>query len=341
MFDLVHIGDYKTGTTWLQKHAFQQHPEIICADNPAVYPEIAKLFYELVLVRDLDFEPKIMRERFLNEVGKIDRSGKRLVVSRESLFGNFLSGENSRRIAERMFQVFGPIKILLVIREQFSMLASIYSQYVKIGGSLSLRDFIWDPFVSKDLIARLQYEKVIRAYVDIFGPENISIRLFEDMKGDNDSFLNYVYTLSGCENTNFTPGVNGRTNPSLTTAGAVVQRILNRFVRTQVNPNASMLPFDKIIASLLPLSKKESLLDSARIQLPDARVDQVPEAYLVYAVNMGMNLKLSVLCEKIQFGRKIEVPFDLREQLTAEFIPGNRILLETYGLSLNKHGWVL
>jgi hypothetical protein len=266
MIDAIHIGDYKTGTSWLQLHAFQQHPELVYLDWPVTHPEVAQLFYELTGARDLDFDPIGLRDRFQEQIDSIDRNGKKLIVSREALSGEFVSGEHAKRIAERLYQVFGKTRILLVIREQFSMLASIYSQYVKIGGTLSLRDFVQDPLISNLLVRRLQYEKQINAYVELFGIENVHVKLYEESRRDKERFLREILQFFGCKDVDFKPVESGLTNPSLTVTGAAIQRVLNRFVRTHTNPSANILPLDKLLALLLSPAQKERLLKSAAVQ---------------------------------------------------------------------------
>ena len=341
MIDAIHIGDYKTGTSWLQQYAFQQHPELVYVDWPSTYPKIAQLFYELTGARDLDFDAVSLSDRFKVELDKIDRTGKKLIVSRESLCGEFVSGEHAKRIAERLFQVFGPTKILLVIREQLSMLASIYSQHVKIGGTLSLRDFIWDPIEAKNLINRLSYEKQIQAYIEIFGAENVSVKLFDELQHDKAGFLQSIFSFIGCRDVNFLPNEPGSNNPSLTTVGIACQRLLNRFARTHNNPSALVFPLDKLIALFLTNHQKNRLLSSAMIQLPWASVQENPEPYLLYAINMALNQKFSDCCELIRIGEKIEIPVDMRDSLRAAFVPGNQILVNQYGLNLQKYGWAL
>ena len=341
MIDAIHIGDYKTGTSWLQLHAFQQHPELVYLDWPVTHPEIAGLFYELTGARDLDFDPIGLRARFQEQIDCIDRNGKKLIVSREALSGEFVSGDHAKRIAERLYQVFGKTRILLVIREQFSMLVSIYSQYVKIGGTLSLRDFVQDPLISNQLIRRLQYEKQINAYVELFGVENVHVKLYEESRRDKANFLREILSFFGCRDVDFKPEESGLTNPSLTSIGAAIQRVLNRFIRTHTNPSANVLPLDKLLALLLSPAKKESLLRSAAVQLPGAAVFENPEPYLLYSINMALNLRLSEWCEKIRIGGKLQIPADIRERLTPAFKQGNQRLLSQYGLNLGKCGWVL
>lgn len=341
LVDLIHIGDYKTGTTWLQMHAFQQHPELVYVDWPRKYPEIARLFYELVDSRDLDFNPQSLRERFRNELERIDRKGKKLIVSRESLCGMFISGENGERIAERLYRVFGPVKILLVIREQFSMLGSIYSQYLKIGGTLSISDFVFDPLDARNLISRLRYDKLIQAYRDIFGEENVSVMLFEELQQNKASFLSKVLTHIGCHNTGFTPNEHGPSNPSLTKLGAVFQRMCNRLLRTHTNPSKSLVPIDKLVSIFLTSQQKNKLLRIAEVQLPEVDIRVSPQQYLLYAINLSLNLRISMLCEKVRIGGKIEIPKEIINKLQPVFKESNRTLVDRYGLELKKYGWPL
>lgn len=341
MIDAIHVGDYKTGTTWLQQQVFKQHPELIYIDCPRTYPEIARLFYELVDARDLDFDSNSLRERIKVQINKIDRTGKKLIVSREVLSGEFISGEHAKRNAERLYQVFGPTKILYVIREQFSMLASIYSQYVKMGGTLSINDFIWDPLIAKNLINRLLYEKQIQAYVEIFGADNVLVKVYEEMRRDKALFLNGMYSFMGCGDTDYYPVEEKYANPSLTTVGVAFQRILNCLVRTKMHSGAKILPFDKIVAFFLTSNQKAILLRMAMIQLPEAPVTDRPKPYLFYAINMGLNHILSKWCENIRIGGKIKIPAEVHDYLKPIFMYENQKLIRVYGLNLENYGWVL
>lgn len=339
--DVIHIGDYKTGSSWLQQEVFLRHPEIVYLDWPAKNPGIAKLFYELLGARDLDFDATDLVRRFNLELDKINCAGRRKLISREALAGDFISCEHAQRIARRLYQVFGPTKIVLVIREQFSMMASIYSQHVKIGGTLSLHDFVSDPIVASHLSSRLQYEKLIRMYMDMFGAENVSVKLFEELRTDKKQFLRDVLAYVGCEDIDFFPNEKSLTNPGLTTVGAACQRLLNRLVRTQTNPSANLLPLDKLVACLLTARQQQRLLDSAQVQFPWASVDRNPRSFLLYSVNIALNLKIAELCESIRFGKKIVVPQSVRDSFRDAFASSNQVLVSRYGLKLAEHGWVL
>lgn len=341
MVNLIHIGDYKTGTSWLQNHVFLQHPELLYVDWPSSHPDIARLLYELVGARDLDFDTDSMRDRLFEKLSGLDKSGKKMVVSRESLSGDFISAENVSRTASRLHQVFGPTKILVVIREPFSMLASIYSEYVKIGGTLSLRNFIRDPLVAGHLLERLKYYKQLQAYVDEFGRDNVMIKLFDEFRGDEKKFLQDILTFIGCENTEFYPQSSQIANPALTRPGAFVLRFLNRFIRTHINPGSSLLPLDKLVSMVLSANTKQSLLASASVQLPWIDVPENSRHCLLYAINMAMSLRFSRWCSSIRIGAKISIPDDIRLHFGDTFKASNRELIERFELDLEKYDWSL
>lgn len=341
MVDLIHIGDYKTGTSWIQREIFLKHPEIAYLDWPESNPGAVRFFSELVDGRDLDYNEIALRQLFQLQIKKIQEEGRKIVISREALAGEIFSGENARRTAERLFGVFGPTPILLVVREQFSMIASLYSQFIKMGGGLSLKDYIFDPLYSKHLVGRLQYEKLIDTYVEIFGKDNVTVWLHEAMREDNQEFLKQIYSIIGCKNRTFVPDAGHLVNPSLTVPGVMIQRFLNYFCRTRLSPAASILPLDKIIALLLRQPQKERLIKSAKVQMPFSCTALTEEAYLLYSINMGLNLKFSEFTERFNFGRKISVPLEIRKKLAPLFVAGNRKLVSSYGLNLPKYGWVL
>ena len=72
------------------------------------------------------------------------------VLSHERLAGNFMSGcWDNDILAKRLSLLFPEAKILLCIREQRSILYSIYQQYVKEGGGGNIQTFLFPPYRAK------------------------------------------------------------------------------------------------------------------------------------------------------------------------------------------------
>jgi len=340
MIDMIHIGDYKTGTSWLQKFYFSSHPDLHYLDSGRDQ-RIIRLMHRLVDERDLDFDAISLRSEFAKVIKDANIEHKKVAISREALSGLYPRGEHAKRNAERLFSVFGSTKVLIVIREPFSMLASIYSQYVKMGGTLSMKAFVFDPVVSPGLIERLKYAKMIDAYVKIFGGENVLTVLFDEFEADNQHFGQRVSGFIGCSSEWSPPLFHQPANPSLTRAGLEVQRIINRFLRNEMNPGMPLIPFDAVLAQIVGPRVKERLINSVRTRLVYSQPGKDDPYVLRYAINSAATLYISKLCERIRWGRKIAVPDIIVRQLSEEFSPSNRILRDKYHLPVEKFGWSL
>jgi|GEM_PF-559234 len=340
MIDLIHVGDYKTGTSWWQKMVWPLHPEICYVDNPK-HKEIVRLRHCLTDSRDLDFDTDALREAFANALGGIDSTNKKRVMCCEALSGNYPTGDHAKRIAERLHAVFGDVKILLVIREQLSMLKAIYSQYVKIGGTLPFEAFVYDPIVPLGMIEKLKYHKIIAAYEDLFGKSNVFVGLFEEFKSDNELFAKRVFEFIDCSDDWHLPSKEVVVNPSLRRTGLEVQRFMNRFLRNDFNPQVPIIPLDKLVAIFLSPEEKKKLLDATRNRLVYSMKGYDDRLVLKYAINFALTVRVSKLCERIQIGSKLHVPVRIVESLRSEFVESNKLLRDRYALPVDKYGWTL
>ena len=251
MIDFIQVGDYKTGTSWLQKNFYPVHPEINYLGGPFKNNDLERLFHDLIDSRDLDYNAKQLKGNISDLL--FDMPSQMVTGICREVFSctDFITGENAKRNAERLFNIFGNVKIIYIIREQTNMIKSIYSQYLKMGGTLPIKAFIFDPIISKGLIERVKWHKQIKMYIDIFGEKNVYIGLFEKFKYDKQSFINDI-----CKHLDIMPfqinNDNIIENKGLTIAGALVCRIGNRYFRSNYNnSNRNMIPakFIKLITS--------------------------------------------------------------------------------------------
>ena len=87
MINFIHVGDYKTGTSWMQNYAFDLHPEINYLGDPfnkKVDGEFNQLMYELVDSRDVDFQADTFRGKIVKKLNNIGRFDKITGMSREA-----------------------------------------------------------------------------------------------------------------------------------------------------------------------------------------------------------------------------------------------------------------
>ena len=240
---LLHIGYHKTGSRWL-RHLF--------FGNPATgYGWVDKAGEDhpvrrLVAARPLEFDAAAARAEFEPLLAGIVDEGLSPVVSFERLSGNpFSGGYDSKEIADRLVQVFPDARVLIVIREQRSMIVSTYKQYVREGGALPVTKFMRPPR-SRSLrvpwfdLRHFEYHHLIGYYRRLFGDERVLTLPYEQFRADPRSFVERLAEFAGRP---LTAGqldglpFESTTNPGPPATTISVRRRLNVLgVRTDLNP---------------------------------------------------------------------------------------------------------
>ena len=186
---LVHIGLIKTGSTWLQEHLFGRDDTGFWSPSDVAMPPKARVkahTYALYqddlgrLLPDDDFNPADLWEKLEAFVVPANRCA---VFSNERLGGHPLSnGIDRGQICNRIKQVFSNARILIIIREQRSMILSNYMQFLKFGGAQTLRVYLdgnWDAKSPALTFHHFKYDRLIRKYQSVFGPEKVLVLPFE------------------------------------------------------------------------------------------------------------------------------------------------------------------
>lgn len=195
---VFHIGHHKTGTTWLQKGLYAQHPDIHLLNNPNA-PWDSKLLQQLIGASERSFDISVARLA-LNQ--SIYLQKKVQLVSAERLSGHPLSGGyDSYIIAQRIKKICPQAKIVICVRHQFSMLRSIYIQMLKEGFIGGFNDFVssssWKrPFFRQDY---LEYHHLVNCYIELFGKENVLVKLYEDLSESPQDWLIELCKFMGLE----------------------------------------------------------------------------------------------------------------------------------------------
>ena len=178
---LFHVGYHKTATTWLQNTVFQpEHGFAQVLDHP----EIFKL---IVNPHGLDFDAGLARA-LMNDHISAAPVGSVNVVSLESLSGSpFSGGRESDGFARRLAEISPDAKILITIREQCRIIASVYMQYLSRGGTEPAEQFFsgnkveafhgFDP-------RNFEYDRLVSHYQSLFGAENVLVLPFETIARD-------------------------------------------------------------------------------------------------------------------------------------------------------------
>ena len=178
---IIHIGMHKTGTTWFQNEFY---PKV--TDYVFINPK--KIVKCLVNPNPFFFDPAVARKR-------LNISKKKSILCEEELSGSImtggLNGFLTYEMVHRLNATFPNATIVIFLRNQFDMVASIYRQYVKAGGNYSLNSFLYRrdyPDYRGPLFSfnHLDYYNLVTHYQKFFS--TVKVFLFEDFKKEPFSF---------------------------------------------------------------------------------------------------------------------------------------------------------
>jgi hypothetical protein len=240
---LLHIGYHKTGSRWLRQLFF---------GNPATgYGWVDKAGEEhpvrrLVAARALEFDADATRLEFEPLLQRIVDDGLSPVVSFERFSGNpFSGGYDSKEVADRLVQVFPDARVLVVVREQRSMIVSTYKQYVREGGAVSPSKFMLPP-TSRSLrvpwfdLRHFEYHHLLAYYRQQFGRDAVLALPYEQFVADPRTFVEQIASFAGrplSDETLATLPFDRRTNPGPPATAIAARRVLNGIgVMSDLNP---------------------------------------------------------------------------------------------------------
>lgn len=223
--DVIHVGLPKCGSSFLQQSGFAWHPEIALIWEPG-----PRLFFEL---RDragspgFDLAEYAGRLRpFVARLRSRQAEAKRVVFSFEGFCGPQATNRNDAALAEVLRELLGPVRVVLIVREPYRLLFSLWGQYIREGGRLGLRDYLNDPRSparpadpAENIYGRVCYDRYLQVLWDRFGRENTGLFFFEDFVGDYRSFMRQLYEFTGVD-------------PSLMPANTTLWRGPNHFHAT-------------------------------------------------------------------------------------------------------------
>jgi hypothetical protein len=184
MRPIVHIGYHKTATTWFQQSVYPA---------AASHFPVARACVQAALLDPpgLAFDPERARA-LLNQGG----DGRPLLLCEENLSGYIhnggLHGFLPPAVAERIRAVLPDARIVIFVRSQAEMAAACYLQYVRGGGTHSVRRYLFPEafltgaFAQKFKVPRfgfdhLDYDRLIARYDMLFGRANVHVYPYEKL----------------------------------------------------------------------------------------------------------------------------------------------------------------
>jgi len=238
---LVHIGYHKTATSWFQK---------------SFYPLVANATY---------VNRRRLRDVFLNttaftfdaeEARRRLHAERRPILCEEELCGHYanggLLGALSKDMASRIHGVYPDASIIIFIRNQPDMIRATYLQYVRSGGTYSLRRFLfpyrhdriyrraWQkkPMLTLDHFA---YQHLVRHYQSVFGIGQVHVFCYEEFAADPAGFARRFAARFALD-VDWDRLSIARRNESLGTVSLQLARLLGPFSRWPLQNRLTLLP---------------------------------------------------------------------------------------------------
>lgn len=228
---LIHIGYHKTGTSWMQEKFFCEKNNF---KKMMTHVEVDRYINK---VRIFNLDPSIVR----GIVCEREEVGFTGVISSEILSGSPLNGGlQSYENALKLKSIFPDAKILITIRNQNDFLKSIYLQYLKTGGILSVKDFMsyykdspshagWD-------LQHILYSGLVGTYLKLFGDGNVFVCQYESLS-DKQQFTKKLCSFLSIPEIELNLVDDTDVNISLRPGVGMALRLANRFYQSYNNPN--------------------------------------------------------------------------------------------------------
>jgi len=185
---LIHIGLPRTASTFFQRQVFPKIKgfDFIGVDQTFYSPPFQKLLYQ---------DESLYKEQKRNDL--IDSKSENILLSNELFCGQSLgmNSTNRTRTALRLNKVFPEAEIILILRNQLSLLESLYSIAVYGGYSKRPEDFVqiggidqkYDTFSPNEHTESFLLSPLIQLYKSHFN--KVHVFLFEDFTTIPDTFF--------------------------------------------------------------------------------------------------------------------------------------------------------
>lgn len=249
---LIHIGYHKSGSSYLQHMVFA---------NPALPFGLLKRNHPMVtqairFEHPYLFDPAAVRSVLDQQCDDMRAQGRVPVLSHEGLSGHiFAGGFDSITNAERLGKVAPQARILIVIREQDSMLLSFYNQYIRRGGREKMRSFLRHTADARTHFhpAHLAYHHLIETYHTVFGPDRVLALPYELLRQGADAYVARITEFAKRDGAVTAEadlaGMDKVINPSIPPTGIAIKRQLNRFIGRSDYGGINARPWKTIGAS--------------------------------------------------------------------------------------------
>ncbi|TXE18870.1 hypothetical protein ES692_05310 [Psychroserpens burtonensis] len=233
----LHLGVHKTGSSFLQKEFFSEYKnQILFIDRS----NLLEFKSYILHTDDFAFQSEKALDIF-NSIVSNSESRDRVILSDEEFYGNpFMGVLDRKRNIDRLINVFGDsLHVLMFIRNQQSLLHSLYKQYVKTGGIANFSSFIsykrYPLFFNIDY---LKYDKYLNYLKFKLGQSRIKVLLYEEFINNKQGILQEIdsFVKNEVSNYEFLPKKDIRVNSSLKSGNVPIMRFFNKLTKSPKEP---------------------------------------------------------------------------------------------------------
>lgn len=246
---LLHLGYPKASSTWLQDRLFK-FPEM---GFWPIFPEKAdraRLNRLLVYPEGYGSFDPALAEEYADRLAARPRADLVPVISAESLVGTEIDPNRAvgRLIAERLKELVPEARVLIIIREQVSMIRSRYLYYVRGGGTLPLKRFIERPEMFETrawtgcYLDYFKYDSLVAYYQSLYGASQVLALPLELLRRDPQAYVEAIRSFSGVRGDAPAPDF-GVVKGAIPTGSVPVRRFLGKICsREELNPLSRLMP---------------------------------------------------------------------------------------------------
>jgi len=234
---IVHIGVHKTATSWFQQH---------------VYPHArSHRFVDRVAVRRAFLAPTAFAfdaAAARAALGLDEPTQPPALICEEDLSGvlhngGLASALIAKEVGMRLAAAIPDAQVVIVVREQASLAAACYQQYLREGGTASPRRYLLPanyrhltkerPFKTPRFeVSQFAHAGLVAWYDALFGRENVHVFAYEAFARDRERFLEAYRQSLGLETEPLPPSP--RVNASYGRGLIPVARAMNLFTARSV-----------------------------------------------------------------------------------------------------------
>lgn len=203
----IHIGMPRSASTFLQREVFSKLPDYQFKDLDDTY--YSKGFNQLQFADDSFYDQQAIEELVAGW------TAEKLILSNENFIGQsvYFNHANRSMIAKRLKEIYPNASIVLILRNQIDLLASMYTINLQGKQVGAIDDFVWFPkdanlrkiwgqgdsyfntTAGYECLDGYDYNSLIALYNSLF--DKVNVLLFEELIANPSQFASRLSTTLG------------------------------------------------------------------------------------------------------------------------------------------------